>query len=62
MHRKMGGKAKGKRRVEGGRHRREGNIKMNLRDTGREIVHWIRLVQDSQVVTILNREMNSGVL
>jgi hypothetical protein len=39
---------KSKREIPGGRHGRrwEDNIRTDLREMGREIVEWMRLVQD----------------
>jgi hypothetical protein len=40
---------KGKRPLGRLRRKREGNIKEDIKEIGCEGVHWIRLVQDSQV-------------
>jgi len=47
-----------------GRHKRrlEGNIKIDLKETGWEVVEWIHLVQDrNQWWTLMNIKMNLWV-
>jgi hypothetical protein len=46
VHRVFDGKPEGKRPLGRPRHRWDDNIKMDLRETGIDGVHWIRLTQD----------------
>jgi hypothetical protein len=49
----------GKRPLGRPRHRREDNIRMDLREIGWEVVDWIDLAQDrDQWRALLNRVMN----
>jgi hypothetical protein len=55
------GKPEGKRPVRRLRHRREDNIKMDLREIGFGCVDWIHLAQDRDWWrALVNTEMNFG--
>jgi hypothetical protein len=55
----LGWKPEGKRKLERPRHRWEDNIKMDLRETGFEGVHWVHLAHERDrwralVCTVMN--------
>jgi hypothetical protein len=56
------GKSEGKRPFERPRCRREGNIRLDLREIWWKIVDWMHLVQDmDQWRTVVNTVMNFQV-
>jgi hypothetical protein len=58
----MVGKPQRKRTLARPRRRWEDNIKMDLREKGRESVYWMHLAQDmDQWRTLLNKVMNLRV-
>jgi hypothetical protein len=55
------GKPEGKRPLGRPRHRREDNIRMDLREIGWECVDWIQLAQDrDQCHALVNVVMKTG--
>jgi hypothetical protein len=57
------GKPEGKRPLGRPRHRWEGGIRIDLRDTGWGSVYWIQLAQDrDQWLALVNMVMNLWVL
>jgi hypothetical protein len=56
------GKPEGKRPPGRPRHRREINIRMDIREIGWEFVNWINLAQDrDQWLSLINTVMNLRV-
>jgi hypothetical protein len=57
------GGAEGKRPLGSPKHRLEDNIKMDLKETGWEVVDWIHVAQDrDQWSAFVKTEMNLYVL
>jgi hypothetical protein len=62
VYRVLVGRPKGKRPLGRPRHRREDNIKLDLRETGINGVNWIQLAQDRvQWWAFVNTVMNLKV-
>jgi hypothetical protein len=62
VYRVLVGRPEGKRPLERPRHRREDNIKMDLREIGIDGANWIQLVQDRvQWWAFVNTVMNLRV-